>query len=615
MMKKFNPIIYMLLVGILGFPSRFCIAQEESEKEKVKTYESEEVVITATKSERNVKDLSATVSIINREDIEVSNSKSCTEILNTLPGLFVHKTGSFGRADVDIRGVGDRGRSVMVVIDGRPVKMGLFGCTVTHSLPLNNVERIEVVRGPLSVLYGSDALGGVINIITRKPTEKYETNITASYGTYNTQQYQLLHGGNLGNFNYYFTADKRLSDGHISNSAYDGRDFTAMAGYKINKNLEVTLSSKYFDGHKEEPLRATDPYFPPSETWNDYKRGAVDFNLKGKYARGEGFMKIYRNFGEHKFSDGYHSKDFTNGALVHASGRYFTDNELTLGTEFRQQGGELINSGEWDKYEYAFFFHDEQVLLQKFILTFGGRYNKDEISGSIFCPQAGMVCHLNEKTVLRGSVNKGFRSPQLNELYMFPPSNKDLKPEVVWSYEAGVNHQIVQGVNIDVAGYIMKGENLIQTEKNLNPPPMFKFQNTGEFEFKGVETSLSAKIGTQFSSRISYTYLDPGDKTMGRPGDKIDFMMRYAEERFSVSISGQYVADYFAANNSKERIDNYLIANTRLSYNPTPYVEVFLAIDNILDKEYAIYASLPGGAAGIYSMPRRTFESGLRFKF
>ncbi len=588
----------------------------EEQEDTLTAYRLPEIVVTATRIEKAVKDLSATVSVITREEIEASNANSCTDILNTLPGLFVQKTGAFGRADVDIRGIGERGRKVMVLVDGRPVKMGLFGCTVTHSLPLDNVERIEVVRGPLSVLYGSDALGGVINIITRKPAKPTEMDYTLSYGTHRTYEHRLRAGGVRGPLNFYATADKRKSDGHLPNSAYDGSDFTARVGYEIASNLEAVLTGKYFDGHKEEPLRATDPDTLVSETWDDYERGAVDLTLTGKGKRWSGLVKVYRNFGEHEFSDGWHSRDFTNGAVLNGSGRIFVENELTLGAEFRQQGGKRLSQplGEWDKSEYAVFFHDEQILLGKLILTFGGRYNQDEISGDVFCPQAGLVFHAREGTVLRGAVNKGFRSPQINELYLFPPSNPDLKSEEVWNYEVGLVQRIVEGVTIDLVGYRMKGENLIQKEKVPGMPP-FQFQNTGEFKFKGIETGLRAQISKRLSGRIYYTYLDPGEKTKGRPGNKIDLAVRYARERFGFSLTGQYVADYFAADNGKESISDYFVANMKLSYEVIPGLQASLAVDNILDEEYEIYADLPGGAAGLYSMPKRAFTIGLNFKF
>ncbi len=586
----------------------------QGQEEETPEYEVPEIVVTATRTEKSVKDLSATVSVITREDIEASNANSCTDILNTLPGLFVQRTGAFGRADVDIRGIGGRGRMVMVLVDGRPVKMGLFGCTVTHSLPLDNVERIEVVRGPASVLYGSDALGGVINIITRRPTKPMEMDYTLSYGTHNTYRHRLRAGGSRGSLNFYATTDKRQSNGHLPNSAYDGSDFTARVGYGIPDDLEAVLTGKYFTGHKEEPLRATDPDTPASETWNDYKRGAVDLTLMGKWEKCDGLLKVYRNFGEHEFSDGWHSKDFTNGVVLNGSGSVFAGNELTLGAEFRQQGGERVSKGEWDKTEYAVFFHDEQILLEKLILTFGARYNHDEIAGDVLCPQVGLVVHPREGTVLRGAVNKGFRAPQINELYLFPPSNTDLKSEEVWNYEVGLVQRIIEGVSIDLVGYRMKGENLIQKENVPGFPP-FQFQNTGEFKFKGMEIGLRAQISKGLSGRIYYTYLDPGEKTTGRPGDKVDLALRYARDRLAISLSGQYVADYFAGDSRKEPISDYLVANTKLSYEVIPGLGAFLAVNNILDKGYEIYADLSGGAAGLYSMPKRTFAIGMTTKF
>ncbi len=589
---------------------------EEIETDTLKVYWMEEIVVTATRTEKTIKDLSATVSVIAREDIEASNANSCTDLLNTLPGLFVQKTGSFGRADVDIRGIGGGGTAIMVLVDGRPVKMGLFGCTITHSLPLDNVERIEVIRGPLSVLYGSDALGGVINIITRQVKRGFETDLTTSYGTYNTQQYRFRHGGNLGKFNYYLTVDKRGSSGHLPNSAYDGKDFTTHIGYDFTGNLEATLTTKYFEGYKEEPLRATDPDTLIPETWNNYERGAVDLTLNGKWKSWNGFGKVYHNFGEHNFSDGWLSKDFTNGAMLNASGKLFSGNELTLGAEFRQQGGEKLSApeGKWEKTEYALFFHDEQALSQKLIFTFGGRYNKDEVSGDEFCPQAGVVFNLKKGTILRGLLNKGFRSPQLNELYMFPPSDSTLEPERVWNYELGINHQLTEGVNIDFVGYIIRGENLIQKEKNLEPPPMYRFQNTDKLEFRGVETGIRARFARGFSGRLYYTYLDAGEKTRGRPGDKFDLHLRYVRNKFVLSLNGQYVADYFADDNKKESIDDYFIANTKLSYKILDGLQAFFAVDNILNRDYEIYADLPGGGAGLYTMPKRSFTVGLNYK-
>ncbi|HIE04140.1 MAG TPA: TonB-dependent receptor, partial [Candidatus Latescibacteria bacterium] len=572
----------------------------------------DQIVVTATRMERVVKDLSATVSVVTSDDIEASNVNSCTDILNTLPGVFVHKTGAFGRADVEIRGLGGRGRKVMVLVDGRPVKMGLFGCTVTHSLPLDNVERIEVVRGSLSVLYGSDALGGVINIITRKPTKPVQVDYTFSYGSFDTYVQRLRAGGVKGRLSLYATADKRKSRGHLPNSSYDGSDYTLRMGYKVSEDLEAVLSCKYFKGYKEEPLKANS--IDTVEVWNDYERGALDLSLSGRIKGWELMAKVYKNLGEHEFSDGWHSRDFVDGAIIHGSGRPFSGNTLTAGFEFRRQGGKSFNwpKGKWDKREYAIFLHDEQ-LFGRTIFTLGGRYNYDDVSGGSFCPQVGLVVHVNEGASVRASINKGFRSPQINELYMFPPHNEDLKPEEVWNYELGLSGRI-KGVEAELVGYRMKGKRMIKLEKNPNPPPKFKFQNTGSFDFKGIELNVRARMAEGLLGTFSYTYLDPGDMTKGRPGDKLDMSLTYNMRKLSLSIKGQYVWDYFAADGGEQRIPNYFVADAKLSYELLPGFLGFLAVDSIFDTDYKVYADLPGGKAGLYRMPGRAVTVGLSLK-
>ena len=584
-------------------------------------YYLDEIVVTATRYEMSLKDLSATVSVVTEEDIDALNLHNSTDALAVLPGIFVQKTGDFGRADVDIRGIGDRGRSVMVLIDGRPVKMGLYGCTITHSLPLDNVERIEVIRGPASVLYGSDALGGVVNIITKKPKRKYEGDFVTSYGSFNTQQYRLRAGGNIDRMNFYVTGDYRLSDGYLDNSAYDGKSVTGRIGYKIIDCVHAVVTTKYFDGYKEEPLRFTDPDTMVSDVWNDYERWAVDFTTTGKWQTFELMSKGYRNFGEHEFSDGWHSKDYTNGFMAQTTAGLFNGNNLTVGGDFRQQGGEKMgtelqpDTGNWQKNEYGFFFHDEQILYGMIILTFGVRYNKDEVAGDDISPQVGCVLHVKDGTIIRGALNKGFRSPQINELYLLPPSNIDLEPEAVWNYEVGLNQRFLEGVNFEATGFLMKGENLIELVENTEPPPMFIFKNAGTFEFRGFEIGIIAKYKDVLSVQIYHSYLDPKEKTTGRPKNKTDASINFSYAPFSCSFNGRYVTDYFAADNSQNSIDDYYVVNTKLTYKLPFGLQPFLAIDNVLNQEYEIYANLPGGSAGLYKMVQRTFTVGLQCKF
>ena len=609
----FQVVLFFVFIPTLAINKNLQKKGKKKENEQI-IHLREEVVVTATMTRKEVKDCSASVSVITEKDIKAFNVSNALNLLNFLPGIFVQRTGDFGRADVEMRGLGSRGRRISIMIDGRPEKMGLFGCIITHSFPLDNVQRIEVVRGPSSVLYGSDALGGVINILTKKIKEGFQTDFTVSYGTYRTQQYLFRHGGNINSLNYYFTYNKSLSDGHLPNSSYNGQDFTGRIGYALSDNIELIFQGKYFTGKKYEPGPEN---FPLSDFWNEYKRGALDLTVSGNWQKSEAYFKIYRNFGHHQFSDGWHSKDYVNGSILRYTTRAFMNNELTVGFDFRKYGGKRLSnpSGEWEKHEYGFFVHNEHILFKKLILSTGFRLNNDFLYGIEFCPHFGFVYHFKNNTHFKINISKGFRSPQLNELYMFPPSNPELKPEQVWSYEFGIGQDFSSWLSGNFVVYYMKGKNLIEINPNPAPPPRFKFFNTGEFNFKGIELSMRIRIGNNFNSNLYYTFLDPGNYTRGRAKHKFDLIAIYNRKKLISSLNLQYVADYYGSNNYKEPLPNYFVVNGKISYKLLSYFNIFLAVNNIFDKDYKVFVDLPGLAAGAYKMPGRTITLGLNVNF
>ncbi len=596
--------LVLMAIALSFVLGRVALAEESGEK--TSTLDLGEIVITPTKTEKAVRDLSLSVGVVTREQIAASTANSATEILNILPGVFVHKTGDFGRADVVIRGHGSRGRRVMVLVDGKPEKMGLFGCTITHALPLDNIERIEVVRGSSSVLYGSDALGGVINIITKEPQEKSEGDLTLAYGSFDTQLYRLRQGGKLGDFNYYFTFDKRDSRGHRPNSDYNHNNFNLRLGQDLIEDLKLTFSTRYFDGFKREPEPST------SGTWNDYERGAYDLTFEGSFFDMQQMLKLYRNFGHHRFSDGWESKDYTLGAMFHLNLKPLEGNDLLVGAEFREQGGKVISggiSGKYDKDEFALFFHDEHKLFdERLILNGGLRYNDDNRAGSIVCPAAGLVWHIFDTTSFRTSVNKGFRAPQLNELKFFGSSNPDLKPERSWNYEWGLNQKLSDNLNLDFVYFILQADEFIAVRSG-------KFQNIDEVDFRGIETALEYLPSENLSLRLSFTHQDSEEYTQGRPENELDLLFLYKMDKFTFSATGQYVDNYFAADNEQEAIPNFFLVNTKLLYNISSALEAYLEINNLFNVEHKLYVDLAGSAAGVYTQPGRTFSLGLTYKW
>ena len=573
----------------------------------------EEVVVTATLTPKALKDCAAMVNVVTRDDIESVSSSNALNILDHTPGIFVNRSGDFGRADVDIRGLGQNCRQVAVLVDGKPEKMGLYGCAVSHAFPLDNVDRIEVVKGPASVLYGGEAMGGAINIITRLPEKKFETDLTLFYGSFNTQQANVKHGGNLKNFKYLLSFDRRASDGHIANADYNGYSLTGTLLYTGMKNTQIRFSTKYFDGLKNEPGPIDNPV---SGVWNDYHRGAVDLSFTREENQKEFSLKIYRNFGKHRFSDGWNSLDYTDGIMARFTSRAITNDELTIGGDARFFGGESFGwpIGKWHKNEGSLFFHNEYIFNSRWILSAGARLHLDSLYGLEFCPQMGVVFEISDRTICKAIVSKGFRSPQLNEIYMFPAANPNLEPERVWNYEVGFEHKFSTTITFKSSLFHMKGSNMIQTVLNDAPSPPYIFANTGQFSFNGIEVELDASINRYLAGYITYSYLDTGNLTRGKAGQKIDVSLRLKKKGFHVALQGQYIADYFAANDSQKPIPSYFILNARIIVPMAKWLDLLVDGNNILDKNYLVYGEFPGLTAGLYQMPGRNIQVGLRIK-
>jgi len=573
----------------------------------------EEIIVTATMSPLQVKNSTVSTSVVTPEKLAATNVSNALNALLYEPGIFIMRTGDFGRSDVEIRGLGQRGQRIGVMVDGRPEKMGIFGCVVTQTFPFDNVDRLEVVRGPNSVFYGSDALGGVVNIITHTPGRGLENEIVSSYGSFNTRQINLRHGAGLKKFKYYLTFDHSQSDGHLTNSAYRGDSFTGKTIYQFSEKWALTLSGKYYDGLKHEPTILFPN--PPAENWFDYKRGAADLTLTRHSDLSDLSFKFYTDFGRHRFSDGWNSRDHVYGSILKYTFSGWKNNQLTVGTDYRYLDGESFNFpvGSWHRSEGGFFLYDQFIFKQKLILTGGARLNIDSVYGTVFAPSAGLVFFLTENTSLRALASKGFRSPQLNELYLFPSSNPDLKAETLWNYEVGLNQHFLQRFDFGLTLFTMRGENFIELRPNPTPPPMYRLTNIGTYRAKGLEATLSGQLTDCLKLMAAGTYLDPGANTQGKAGQKYDLILIFSRGKLFQAASAQYVTDYYAGNNKTQKLPSFFLLNYKIEWNFTRYLSAFLNLDNLLNTKYQIYVNL-SEAAGPYPMPGRAVYVGLKIK-
>ncbi len=566
-----------------------------------KMYISEGVVVTASRYEDDISDISASVSVIDEKDIKFVNSYVAPDLLSGVPGVEIMKTGNFGRADVVIRGIGNNGRKLGFLVDGRPEKMAIYGCAVTHTFPLHNVKKIEVVKGPLSSLYGSGAMGGVVNILTRQPSGDNSLNFECDYGSFNTYNLTGSFEESFSKLDFLATVQKSSSDGCLENSASNTDAYQGNLVYNINEDWKIENYAKYVEAYKQDPATVGDTSTP--DAYQNYKRGAFDVSVYGEINEIDFQTKIYRTYGYHEFSDGWESRDRTDGLNSSVRLSLLEGNKTLGGVEFYKQYGNWISNGEWDRKVYEGFIHTEQRT--SFVNLSGGmRYTYVRDSEGVFSYNGGIVLKYSD-TRIRGRVGKGFRLPSFNDLYLFPPSNRSLASEELMSYEIGLRQKLSNIADFDIAVYRMNTNNFIRFS-----PATGQFENVDKLIEKGLETSIGIYPVDWLKLKVFYSYIDMEDRTQGVPGQKISGSITLERDILEARLSGRYLTDYYAADNHSEEIPSYYVFDFRLNVKPKDYVSLSLGIDNILDEYYERYVEVPN-ATGLYNMPGRSFKIGI----
>jgi outer membrane cobalamin receptor len=578
-------------------------------------YWLDEIVVTATRSERAVARIPVSVSAISAPEIRSSNARSFADLLEGLPGVSVQRTGDLGRTDPIIRGLGDNGKRLLVLVDGRPEKMALFGCTVTHALPLGRVERVEVVRNALSHLYGSDAMGGVVNVLTAKPASPAEIGMRSTYGTHSTQIYQLSHGGQRSRFSYSLTADHRLSDGHVDNSAYRGTDLGGRFAVEPAGGVSVRLGGKWFDGRKYEP--------PPQgqgdtwgDVWNDYTRYGGDAAIDWSVGSGVMQTQAVLTGGEHRFSDGWHSRDRTAEGRVEFRRNLPPGGDVLVGVSARHQWGQRLGASPWEggRAEVAAYVQADLLVGKRSRSTLGMRYAVDSKGNAALAPAAAALWQVSPRVGVRASATTGFRFPQLGDLYLFPPSNPALDPERSLDLELGATARLSRGSTFEAAVFQRELWGLIETVPREGAPP-WRYENEGRGTLRGLEGSIRGRPLRWLEISAAYTHLDPGARTMGRVRSKADLRFRAGTARCDCGLSASQVWGAYAASDGEGRLPDYLLVGVKGTVRVGWGLDLIAAVDNLLDEDYLVYAALPGSGAGAYEMPGRRFTVGVSLDY
>lgn len=592
-----------------------------------------EVVVTAPlKTDPELIPLNVTQ--ISSSQIETSGESSLLPVLvSKVPGLFVTERGFAGygvsggsAGEVNIRGVG-QGNKVLFMIDGQPQWAGVFGHSLADTYVANGVERVEVVKGPSSLLYGSNAMGGSINIVTNVHKKDGLTGrARAMFGSYSTQKFALSSGYKKGKFSATLSGQLDRSNGNRAGSEFWLANEFAQLKYAASKNWSIAGMLDMTQTHANNPgtLQA-----PLENMWTDVNRGTGGVYLKNSYKNFDGGVQGYINWGRNKVDDGntpgqvprdylFNSTDYNMGITAYESFYLWNANTFSAGIDFQHWGGHIWNTNKEDASvrssearhnvnEIAGYVMMQQGFFNEILNINGGvRLQHGSTYGNVWVPQAGIIIKPGHDSQIKASFSKGFRAPNIRELYLYLPANPDLKPEYMLNYEVSYRqHFFGYNLMLGAALFYIDGKNMIQTVRVDGRPHNV---NTGKFHNKGFEIEAAYGILSNLLASASWSYLHTDSDNLYSPKNKLCAELTYSPGDFSFTLEDESIWSMKNGNPDGSTV-SYTLLNFRAAYTLGSAVPVTISVkvDNITNKHYQIIYGCP--------MPGTTIMGGVEFRF
>ena len=591
----------------------------------------QDVVVTGTRNATDVRHLPMTVTVIGREKLtEQYQTNVLPTVMQQVPGLFVtsrsmmgYGVSTGGSGGINLRGISGGAGQLLVLIDGHPQYQGIYGHPISDSYQTLMAERVEVLRGPASVLYGSNAMGGVMNIVTRAMKEDgMKTSVNLGAGSYGTVQAEASNQLRSGKFSSTVSAQYGRTDNHRPRMGFEQYGGYLKLGYDFNDHWNAYIDADITHFNASHPGTTTSPLFD-ADQW--ITRGVISAALENHYGWTSGAISAYSNFGRHKIDDGtadptkptaryFRSKDALTGISWYQSAQLFEGNRLTVGIDYQniygnayytsKETGDVLDtpnkqSGRSYRNEIAGYVDFRQDLLSWLTVDAGIRLDHHSVTGTEWIPQAGLVIRPVSTGELKTMASKGFRNPTMREMYLYPPSNEELEPERIWNYELSWRHRIdafSYGLNI----FYIKGDNMIQTIQRKNV-------NTGEIENYGAEIEATWRVNNNLSLTTNHSLLHMEHKIVAAPEYKGFIGANYHKNRWTAIAGLQFISNLYTEVGDQETKENFCLLNASVSYALTKACSLWVRGENLLAQSYEINLGYP--------MPRATFMGGVNLNF
>ncbi len=588
-----------------------------------------QVVVTATRIEEAVENVPSSVTVITSEDFGKKQATTVLEVLRGVPGLDVVQSGGPGKtASVFIRG--GNSDHTLVMIDGVQVNSPTLGSYNFADLTVDGIERIEIIRGPQSTLYGSDAMAGVINIITKRGKGAPKFTISAEGGTYDTYRETASVSGSRSGTSYNLSVSRLDTDGFSAasekngNTEDDGHENTTVSarlgravGEKADLNVTVRYSSSETDldsfGSDDPNYTQESDELVASARLNHYVSDRWDHSLKLSLARKE------LDYRDPDTSWNNSSIDTKIKTVDWQHNLYSADetHTVTVGVEYEKQEGRNPSAG-FDRSvdNRAIYLQDQVPLLDgRLNVTAGARYDDHSEFGNETTYRLAFSYLVDDKTRLKGSWGKGFKAPTLNDLYYRDPwgsrGNPDLEPEKSRGYDLGIEFTLpAEGTKVAATYFRSDYDNLIEWVEYA--PWAYEPQNVAEAKAEGWEFGLETKPTDTLDIKASYTITDTENETTGkelarRPKNKGSIAVGLDFDRAGIVLSVDYVGKRWSDSKNTKRLDSYTRVNLAASCIVTGNWTVFGRIENLTDEEYEEVKGYGTAGRSYYAGVKATF--------
>ncbi len=595
----------------------------------------EETVVTASKIEEPLRYSPDSVTIVTGEEMQEKGKQTVIDVLKGIPGISIAQYGAPGGSS-SIYTRGTNNAHTLIMIDGVRVgdPMATDGKMSITDLSTDNIEKIEVVRGAQSVLYGSDAIGGVVNIITKKGKGKPKFYFTFEGGSFETFREKAGVSGSTDRIDYSASLSrldtKRVSRaeeelGNTERDYYHDTNISARIDGQVSETIGMGFSVRRSQSSMDYDDTATDAdkvqdtdissvstkYDQDISEWWQHviKLGFTD--VEREYTKNGGTFESTYN-GNYKLASWQHN--FFIGDV----------DTVTAGFDYQEEEGESQsvygNMTEKSVNAKAYFIQNKLTPFRGFSFTLGMRHDDHQTFGGKDTYK-GAVAYLFKKTgtKVRGSYGTGFHAPSIYQLYDPTVGDISLKPEESRGYDVGIDQELFgKKASVSIAYFHNKIEDLIEWQ--WTGPGMWdgRYLNVGKAETKGWETSLSLKPVGWLSFDVTYTFTDAKNETEGASNNGKYLLYRSkhtggaslnvkALEKLNVNLNAQYTGKrYHNAANTIE-LPDYLLLNLAASYDVTDWLQFFGRVENLTDQQYQSVYQYGEPGIGFYGGTKVTF--------